>query len=38
MGGRLSIEERHADIPTSLAANIIGSETARKIVLLRSTP
>jgi hypothetical protein len=38
MGGRLSIDRQHAEFPASLAATVIGSETARKIGLLRSTP
>ncbi len=38
MGGRTSIDEKRADIPASLADTVIGSETAREIRLLRSTP
>ncbi|WP_153147828.1 hypothetical protein [Dechloromonas sp. H13] len=38
MGGRTPIDEQRADIPSSLADTVIGSETAREIGLLRSTP
>ena len=38
MGGRTPVDEQHAEIPASLADTVIGSETAREIGLLRSTP
>jgi len=38
MGGRAPIDEQHAELPASLAATVIGSQTARAISLLRSTP
>ena len=38
MGGRTPVDERHAEIPASLADTVIGAETAREIGLLRSTP
>jgi hypothetical protein len=37
MGGRAPIDEQHAELPASLAATVIGSETARETGLLRST-
>lgn len=38
MGGRVPVDEQRAEIPASLADTVIGSETAREIGLLRSTP
>ena len=34
----VTIDEQRADIPASLADTVIGSETAREIGLMRSTP
>ncbi len=38
MGGRVPLDEQRAEIPASLADTVIGTETAREIGLLRSTP
>lgn len=35
MGGRIPLDEQHAEIPDSLAQTLIGPETAREIGLLR---
>ncbi|MGB9493647.1 MAG: hypothetical protein WCA83_02450 [Azonexus sp.] len=35
MGGRTPVDERHAEIPASLADTVIGAETAQEIGLLR---
>lgn len=37
MGGRIPVDNQHADIPANLAETLIGPETAREIGLLRST-
>lgn len=38
MGGRVPLDEQRAEIPASLGDTLIGSETAKEIGLLRSTP